>query len=95
MCGEIAGDPLAVPILVGLGVGELSASPSRVPVIKEIVRALSTGEVEDDARNALELGTAAEVRALAAERLRATGLPEHPDIGDWLKTILDNIRADV
>ena len=95
VCGEIAGDPLAVPILVGLGVGELSASPSRVPVIKEIVRALSTGEVEDDARKALELGTAAEVRAIAADRLRATGLPEHPDIGNWLKTILDDIRPDI
>jgi phosphotransferase system enzyme I (PtsP) len=95
VCGEVAGDPLAVPILVGLGVGELSAAPSRVPVIKEIVRALRTGEVEEDARNALELGTAAEVRALAAERLRATGLPEHPDIGAWLKTILDDIRVEV
>ncbi len=95
VCGEIAGDPLAVPILVGIGVGELSAAPGRVPVIKEIVRALRTGDGEEDARRALELGTAAEVRALAAERLRATGLLEHPDIGDWLKTILDGIRVEV
>ncbi len=93
VCGEMAGDPLAVPILVGLGVGELSATPAAVPVIKEIVRALDVGSLEEDARRALQVGTAAEVKAIAAARLRAAGLPEHPDIGPWLKTMLDEAEA--
>jgi phosphoenolpyruvate-protein kinase (PTS system EI component) len=93
VCGEMAGDPLAIPILVGLGVGELSAAPVAVPVIKEIVRALDAGSLEEDARRALEMGTAAEVKAIAAARLRAAGLPEHPDIGPWLKTMLDEAET--
>jgi phosphoenolpyruvate-protein kinase (PTS system EI component) len=92
VCGEMAGDPLAVPILVGLGVNELSAVPSAVPIIKEIIRALDSGDLEEDARRALRLGTAPEVRRLAAARLRKTGLTEHPDVGPWLGTILDDIN---
>jgi len=95
VCGEMAGDPLAVPLLVGLGVGELSAAPSAVPAIKEIVRALEAGALEEDARRALELGTAAEVKALSAARLRAAGLTEHPDVGPWLKSILDDTASEL
>ena len=95
VCGEMAGDPLAVPLLVGLGVTELSAAPSAVPAIKEIVRALEAGDLEEDARRALELGTAAEVKALSAARLRAAGLTEHPDVGPWLKTILDHVDSEI
>jgi len=91
VCGEMAGNPLAVPILVGLGVGELSAAPSVVPAIKEVVRALDAGDLEEDARRALELGSAAEVKRLAALRLRAAWLTEHPDVGPWLRTILDAV----
>ncbi len=85
LCGEMANSPLAVPILVGLGLEELSGVASAVPVVKEIVRALDLGEVAKDARRALEAGTVAEVRAIAAARLRGAGLLEHPDIGDWLR----------
>ena len=89
ICGEMATNPLAVPILVGLGIGELSGTPAAVPVVKEIVRALDTGDVESDARAALSARTVAEVHALAATRLRAAGLVEHPDIGPWLGQLLD------
>ncbi len=85
VCGEMAGDALAVPLLIGLGISELSATPSAVPVIKEIVRALDVGVVADDARAALRAPSAAEVHAIAVERLRRSGLFEHPDIGPWLQ----------
>lgn len=88
VCGEMASNPLAVPLLVGLGIGELSGSPSAVPVVKEIVRALDAGELAEDARRALAAGTASEVRAIAAARLRAAGLLDHPDIGGWLRSVL-------
>jgi phosphotransferase system enzyme I (PtsP) len=88
VCGEVASHPLAVPILVGLGIEELSGTAGAVPVVKEIVRALDSGEAAQDARCALEAGTAAEVHALAARRLRETGLLEHPDIGSWLAGIV-------
>jgi phosphotransferase system enzyme I (PtsP) len=85
VCGEMAGDALAVPLLVGLGISELSATPSAVPVVKEIVRALDTGTASGDARAALQAKSAAEVRAIAVERLRRSGLFDHPDIGPWLR----------
>jgi phosphotransferase system, enzyme I, PtsP len=90
VCGEMASNPLAVPILVGLGIEELSGAASAVPVVKEIVRSLDAQEVAQDARAALEAGTAAEVHAISARRLRETGLLEHPDIGSWLAGVVAN-----
>jgi phosphotransferase system enzyme I (PtsP) len=92
VCGEIASNPLAVPILLGLGIGELSGTPSAVPIIKEIVRALDQREAEADARSARDAGTAREVRAIGASRLTEAGLLEHPDIGPWLRAIVERER---
>ncbi len=89
LCGEMASNPLAVPILVGLGIEELSSAPSAVPVIKEIIHALDSGEADSDARAARQAGTAEEVRAIGAHRLRAAGLLDHADIGPWLTTIVE------
>ncbi len=85
VCGEMASNPLAVPILVGLGIGELSGVASAVPLVKEIVRALDSGKVTADARRALETATVGGVRAIAAERLAEAGLLDHPDLGEFLR----------
>jgi phosphotransferase system enzyme I (PtsP) len=89
ICGEMATNPLAVPILIGLGIGELSGTPSAIPVVKEIVRSLDSADAADDARRALRVGTAEEVHAIAAARLLDAGLLEHPDIGDWLRVVVE------
>jgi phosphotransferase system enzyme I (PtsP) len=94
VCGEMATNPLSVPILVGLGIEELSGTPAAIPVVKEIIRALDSSEVEADARAALGARTAAEVHAIAATRLRQAGLVEHPDIGSWLGQLLDDALAE-
>ncbi len=44
VCGELAADPRAIPLLVGLGVGELSVAPPLVPEVKEVVRTVSRRE---------------------------------------------------
>ena len=88
VCGEMASNPLAVPILVGLGLAELSGTPSAVPIVREIVHALEYGQVEADARLAREAGTAEEVHAIGAKRVREAGLLEHPDIGPWLRAVV-------
>jgi phosphotransferase system enzyme I (PtsP) len=88
LCGEMASNPLAVPILVGLGITDLSGTPSAVPVVREIVHGLEYSQVQADARLAREAGTAEEVRAIGARRLRESGLLEHPDIGPWLGTVV-------
>ena len=82
---------LAVPVLVGLGIEELSGSPSAIPVVKEIVHALDSGLAGRDARAALEAGTAHEVATIGADRLRERGLLEHPDIGPWLQTFVSKV----
>jgi len=89
VCGEVSSNPLAVPLLVGLGIQELSSTPSAVPLVKEIIRELDFGDLEADARAAQEAGTAAEVHRIAALRLRDAELLEHPDIGPWLRSVVD------
>jgi phosphoenolpyruvate-protein phosphotransferase (PTS system enzyme I) len=64
MCGEMAGDKSAVPILLGLGLDEFSVSARSVPMVKSLVRELSLVECQTIAAAALEAGTADEVRAL-------------------------------
>jgi phosphocarrier protein FPr/phosphocarrier protein len=65
VCGGAASDTAAIPILLGLGVTELSVTPRFVPEAKAIVRRLSIETCRAHAARALELASAAEVRALA------------------------------
>jgi phosphoenolpyruvate-protein kinase (PTS system EI component) len=64
VCGGIASDPSAAPLLVGLGVHELSAVPSAIPEIKARLRALRLDDCRALAGRALEASSAAAVRAL-------------------------------
>ncbi|GIU98558.1 MAG: multiphosphoryl transfer protein [Actinomycetota bacterium] len=69
VCGEVAGDPLATPVLLGLGVRELSMNPPAIPAVKRAVRATDLGRARELAARALELPTAAAVRDLLATEL--------------------------
>ena len=64
VCGSLASEPAAAPLLVGLGVGELSAVPGAIPAVKDAVRKRTLGECRELARRALELDNAAAVRHL-------------------------------
>lgn len=66
VCGGMASDPQAVPILVGLGVKELSCSVPAIPMVKAAVRERSFADCQALALQALAQGTAAEVRALVS-----------------------------
>ena len=61
VCGEMASDPAMVPLLLGLGVDELSTTPPLVPPIKYIVRRLKLAECQELARFALECESSAEI----------------------------------
>jgi phosphoenolpyruvate-protein phosphotransferase len=70
VCGDLAGDAQAVPLLVGLGVEELSMAPPLLPGVRATVRALSRSWAQELARRALECRTAAEVRDIVAAEAR-------------------------
>lgn len=70
VCGALAGDIAAIPILIGLGVGKLSMAAAAIPEAKALIRTLSAGACRALAVQALALTSAAEVRALA-ETFRA------------------------
>ncbi len=65
VCGGLASDPLAVPILIGLGVTELSSAPALVPEIKALVATLTIDACRAHAAAALNCISAADVRTLA------------------------------
>ena len=67
VCGEMAGDPVLAPLLLGLGVDELSAAPSLVPALKFVIRRLKMSEARELAAFALECEIAAEILARCQE----------------------------
>lgn len=74
MCGELAGDPVATMILLGLGLDEFSMTASSIPLIKNILRSVSKAECEAVATHALTLDTAEEITAYAKSVLAEKGL---------------------
>lgn len=70
ICGGIASDLQAVPILIGLGVDELSVSVPTIPGIKAQIRNLRLTDCQKLAASALEQSTAAEVRSLTTKHLQ-------------------------
>jgi phosphotransferase system enzyme I (PtsI) len=70
LCGEMAGDALAIPLLVGLGIDDLSMSPAMIPEVKQIIRSITLDEAHDIATRAVRLSTSNEVVDLIKEFMR-------------------------
>ncbi|HEY3815143.1 MAG TPA: phosphoenolpyruvate--protein phosphotransferase [Caulobacteraceae bacterium] len=67
VCGGLASDPVAAPILIGLGVTELSATPNRIPDLKALIRQVTLADCRKAAQRALALASAADVRSLVMQ----------------------------
>jgi len=76
VCGEIAGDPNLVPLLVGLGVDELSTAATGVAQIKYMIRRLKLTEAEELAKFALECASPSEIYS----RCQALALADAPSL---------------
>src|SRR5205823_11785695 len=72
VCGEMSGEPLYVPLLVGLGLRQLSATPRKIPELKRVIRHLAVADAERVAKQALTLETARDVTTLLRDFLRRT-----------------------
>jgi len=81
VCGEMAGDPTLVPLLMGLGVDELSAAPALLPQLKYLVRRLKLADAQELAKFALECESATEI----LERSTALAQRAAPSLFDTKK----------
>lgn len=73
LCGEIAGDPLFAPLLLGMGIRELSMSPVSLPRVKRRIRALDLGEAARRTEMIMVQADSSRVAALLADFNEATG----------------------
>jgi phosphocarrier protein FPr/phosphocarrier protein len=73
VCGGLAADPLAAPLLIGLGIDELSMPSSAIPGMKAVVRALKIDDCRRAAQDALDAATTEAVRAIAANYVSKNG----------------------
>jgi phosphoenolpyruvate-protein kinase (PTS system EI component) len=69
VCGELAGDPAAAVLVVGLGVRELSMAPALVPQVKEALRSIALQDASAAAERAIEAADAVQARSVAAALL--------------------------
>ncbi len=71
LCGEMAGDPLCIAILLCLGFDSLSMNARAIPLVKKIIRATSMPQARMDFENVMSLNTAREVRSYVLEHIRS------------------------
>ncbi|MCC7123798.1 MAG: phosphoenolpyruvate--protein phosphotransferase [Acidobacteria bacterium] len=72
LCGEMAADPACIGLLIGFGLTEFSMTASAIPLARQLVRGLDTGEARRVARQALSLATAEEVEQFLFDALAAS-----------------------
>jgi len=71
MCGEMAGDPLNIPILMGLGMDELSMNALSIPIVKKFIRLISMDECRELTNKAFQMQEAQEIHDLLEGWIRA------------------------
>ncbi|BFH64279.1 phosphoenolpyruvate--protein phosphotransferase [Paenibacillus azoreducens] len=69
MCGEMAADKMAVPILMGLGLDEISMGASSILPARQLIRQLNYGQMKELADKALELESSEQIRQLIQEKV--------------------------
>ncbi len=69
LCGELAGEPLAIPILLGLGLDEFSMNPPAIPIAKQVIRSLTLKQAQQIAETALTLESADAIQQWVREQV--------------------------
>ena len=80
LCGEMAGDPLATLLLVGMGLRSLSMSPYRVPLVKKVIASTALADAVRITQDALALRDTTEIN----DFLRKETLQRTPELAAWL-----------
>jgi phosphotransferase system enzyme I (PtsI) len=74
VCGEMAGDPVVAPVLIGLGIPELSMSAVSIPEVKSVLRGAAVADLERLVERVIGLPTAGEIREAVESYLQQHGL---------------------
>ncbi|NNE45703.1 MAG: phosphoenolpyruvate--protein phosphotransferase [Rhodothermales bacterium] len=94
LCGEMGSNSSFVPILVGLGLREISASPVFVPEVKRLIRAITMADAEELASRALVAHDGHEVLMLLEQWLRSHPFDIIHSLGDELMSLANNHGLD-
>ena len=89
LCGEMAGSPIYTPILIGLGLRQLSMSPSMLMEVKERIRAVRFSECEDITQQAMSMDSSEHIRNLLLEFHREANKRQAIPMLDATDRILD------
>ena len=76
MCGEMAGDPLATLLLVGMGLEEFSMASLYIPVVKKVIRSVTYLSAKKFAHVALQMDTVGEIKKYIFSQMRDLGMLE-------------------
>ncbi len=79
MCGEMAGDPVMIPILLGMGLDKFSMSPTVVPEVKKLIRSITIEEARAMACRAFSFSTAWEIENYVYDE----AMKKFPDVLEW------------
>jgi phosphoenolpyruvate-protein phosphotransferase len=74
LCGELAGEPLAIPILLGLGLDEFSMNAPAIPTAKQVIRTLRVDDARAITATVLELESAEDVRDMVRAQMASMGI---------------------
>lgn len=70
MCGEMAGDRLAIPFLIGAGLKELSMTPAIIPSVKKLVRSLDLQKTREITQKVLSMSATSEIRQFLSDSIK-------------------------
>ena len=93
LCGEMAGDPLCTPFLLGLGLENLSMNARAIPLIKNVIRSIAIEEARADFEAVMKLNTAEDVQAYAVEKAKSL-VPELGENG-YLQHDIHNVQKQI
>jgi len=93
LCGEMAGDPLCTPFLLGLGLENLSMNARAIPLIKNVIRSIAIEEARADFEAVMKLNTAEDVQSYAVEKAKSLV----PEIGEngYLQHDIHNVQKQI
>lgn len=88
VCGELGGSPVIAPLLIGMGIEELSMAPFSVLVLRQVVRMIDSSEMATCARDVAAASRASDVRERLARTYESLGLLADPDLGPVMRHLL-------